>query len=138
VNEGLVGAEAGAAVANERMAILQDRWRSNCWIDVEIVNVILIPFNNHSKDAAGTRPAMAPNRVQGGGADDGVSRHRAPEVALCLNRFHSTRPHLSDGGMMNALSRREEDTLMKATKTHALKECDPLVKRTRNPLICLY
>lgn len=33
---------------------------------------------------------------------------------------------------MNALSRREEDTLMKATKTHALKECDPLVKRTRN------
>ena len=33
---------------------------------------------------------------------------------------------------MNALSRREEDTLMKATKAHALKECDPLVKGTRN------
>jgi len=30
---------------------------------------------------------------------------------------------------MNALSRREEDTLTKATKTHALKECDPLVKQ---------
>lgn len=30
---------------------------------------------------------------------------------------------------MNALSRREEDTLMKATKAHALKECDPLVKQ---------
>jgi len=29
---------------------------------------------------------------------------------------------------MNALSRREEDTLMKATKAHALKECDPLVR----------
>jgi len=26
------------------------------------------------------------------------------------------------------LSRREEDTLTKATKAHALKECDPLVK----------
>ncbi|KAH9857922.1 hypothetical protein C2E23DRAFT_718894 [Lenzites betulinus] len=29
---------------------------------------------------------------------------------------------------MNALSRREEDTLMKKTKEHALKECDPIVK----------
>ena len=35
---------------------------------------------------------------------------------------------------MNALSRREEDTLMKATKAHALRECDPLVKRKRNPV----
>ena len=29
---------------------------------------------------------------------------------------------------MNALSRREEDTLLKTTKTRALKECDVLVK----------
>jgi len=29
---------------------------------------------------------------------------------------------------MNALSRREEDTLLKATKARALKECDALVK----------
>jgi len=29
---------------------------------------------------------------------------------------------------MNALSRREEDTLLKTTKTRALKECDALVK----------
>lgn len=29
---------------------------------------------------------------------------------------------------MNALSRREEDTLLKATKARALKECDPVVK----------
>ena len=29
---------------------------------------------------------------------------------------------------MNALSRREEETLMKATKARALKECDPIVK----------
>ncbi|KAH7931123.1 hypothetical protein BV22DRAFT_30598 [Leucogyrophana mollusca] len=29
---------------------------------------------------------------------------------------------------MNALSRREEDTLLKATKARALKECDPIVK----------
>lgn len=29
---------------------------------------------------------------------------------------------------MNALSRREEDTLLKSTKTHALKECDAFVK----------
>lgn len=29
---------------------------------------------------------------------------------------------------MNALSRREEDTLTKATKARALKECDPVVK----------
>lgn len=40
---------------------------------------------------------------------------------------------------MNALSRREEDTLLKTTKTRALKECDPLVKgmlvdRARAPL----
>lgn len=38
-------------------------------------------------------------------------------------------------GVMNALSRREEDTLMKATKAHALKECDSLVKGARNTCI---
>jgi hypothetical protein len=49
---------------------------------------------------------------------------------------------------MNALSRREEDTLLKTTKTRALKECDALVKgphfpcgllilkRTFNPAVC--
>jgi len=37
---------------------------------------------------------------------------------------------------MNALSRREEDTLMKATKAHALKECDPLVKGMSNIFVC--
>ena len=31
---------------------------------------------------------------------------------------------------MNALSRREEDTLLKTTKARALKECDPAVKGT--------
>lgn len=31
---------------------------------------------------------------------------------------------------MNALSRREEDTLLKTTKARALKECDPVVKGT--------
>lgn len=29
---------------------------------------------------------------------------------------------------MNALSRREEDTLLKTTKARALSECDPVVK----------
>ncbi len=29
---------------------------------------------------------------------------------------------------MNALSRREEDSLLKATKAYALKQCDPVVK----------
>ncbi|KAI0724400.1 hypothetical protein C8T65DRAFT_704275 [Cerioporus squamosus] len=29
---------------------------------------------------------------------------------------------------MNALSRREEETLLKQTKANALKECDPVVK----------
>ncbi|KAI0639254.1 hypothetical protein C8Q77DRAFT_1152243 [Trametes polyzona] len=29
---------------------------------------------------------------------------------------------------MNALSRREEETLLKKTKEHALKECDPVVR----------
>ncbi|KAM6498227.1 hypothetical protein JOM56_006175 [Amanita muscaria] len=29
---------------------------------------------------------------------------------------------------MNALSRREEETLLKATKARALKECDSVVK----------
>ena len=31
---------------------------------------------------------------------------------------------------MNALSRREEETLLKKTKESALKECDPIVKGT--------
>jgi hypothetical protein len=44
---------------------------------------------------------------------------------------------------MSTLSRREEETLFKTTKAHALKECDPLVKgmfsvtclsRQRHPL----
>ncbi|ETW87322.1 hypothetical protein HETIRDRAFT_42095 [Heterobasidion irregulare TC 32-1] len=29
---------------------------------------------------------------------------------------------------MSTLSRREEDTLLKTTKAHALKECDSIVK----------
>ncbi|KAF9240895.1 hypothetical protein BU15DRAFT_45445 [Melanogaster broomeanus] len=29
---------------------------------------------------------------------------------------------------MNALSRREEDTLLKTTKARAMKECDPIVR----------
>lgn len=29
---------------------------------------------------------------------------------------------------MNALSRREEDALLKSAKARALKECDPIVK----------
>ncbi|KAF9044835.1 hypothetical protein BDZ89DRAFT_1058933 [Hymenopellis radicata] len=29
---------------------------------------------------------------------------------------------------MNSLSRREEDNLLKATKSYALKKCDPVVK----------
>ncbi|KAF9474479.1 hypothetical protein BDN70DRAFT_815651 [Pholiota conissans] len=29
---------------------------------------------------------------------------------------------------MNALSRREEETLLKTTKAHAMKECDNIVK----------
>ncbi|KAF8078494.1 hypothetical protein FPV67DRAFT_57840 [Lyophyllum atratum] len=29
---------------------------------------------------------------------------------------------------MNALSRREEETLLKTTKARALRECDPIVK----------
>jgi hypothetical protein len=32
---------------------------------------------------------------------------------------------------MDALSRREEDTLLKTTKAQALKDCDELVKRRR-------
>jgi hypothetical protein len=31
-------------------------------------------------------------------------------------------------GYMNALSRREEEALLKVTKAQALKECDPIVK----------
>ena len=48
-----------------------------------------------------------------------------------------------DPTRMSTLSRREEETLFKTTKAHALKECDPLVKgmfsvtclnRRRHPL----
>jgi hypothetical protein len=31
---------------------------------------------------------------------------------------------------MNSLSRREEETLLKTTKAHALRECDAVVKGT--------
>ena len=34
---------------------------------------------------------------------------------------------------MNALSRREEETLLKATKAFALKECDDVVKGNKDP-----
>ncbi|KAK0208364.1 hypothetical protein DFS33DRAFT_1302988 [Desarmillaria ectypa] len=34
---------------------------------------------------------------------------------------------------MNALSRREEDSLLKATKAYALKQCDPVVKGASLP-----
>ena len=37
---------------------------------------------------------------------------------------------------MSTLSRREEETLFKTTKAHALKECDPLVKGMSS-LTCL-
>ncbi|KAK0233241.1 hypothetical protein IW262DRAFT_1259118 [Armillaria fumosa] len=36
---------------------------------------------------------------------------------------------------MNALSRREEDSLLKATKAYALKQCDPVVKGASSPHI---
>lgn len=35
---------------------------------------------------------------------------------------------------MNALSRREEETLLKTTKARALKECDVVVKGLRRVL----
>ncbi len=35
--------------------------------------------------------------------------------------------------VMNALSRREEETLLKKTKESALKECDPVVKGEETP-----
>ena len=38
---------------------------------------------------------------------------------------------------MNALSRREEETLLKKTKEHALKECDPIVKGVLASQVCL-
>ena len=41
------------------------------------------------------------------------------------NRVNTQVPAVHD---MNALSRREEDTLLKTTKARALKECDPVVK----------
>jgi hypothetical protein len=36
---------------------------------------------------------------------------------------------------MNALSRREEETLLKTAKTRALKECDPLVRGMVDPTL---
>lgn len=36
---------------------------------------------------------------------------------------------------MNALSRREEETLLKATKSYALKECDDVVKGNKQPYV---
>jgi hypothetical protein len=36
---------------------------------------------------------------------------------------------------MNALSRREEETLLKTAKTRALKECDPLVRGILDPTL---
>ncbi|TEB39257.1 hypothetical protein FA13DRAFT_460431 [Coprinellus micaceus] len=36
--------------------------------------------------------------------------------------------HRRQAAGMNALSRREEDTLAKVTKARALRECDPVVK----------
>jgi hypothetical protein len=38
---------------------------------------------------------------------------------------------------MSTLSRREEETLLKTTKAHALKECDPLVKGAVAILMCI-
>lgn len=38
---------------------------------------------------------------------------------------------------MNALSRREEDTLISSTKARALQQCDPLVKGGRGFLLQL-
>ena len=40
----------------------------------------------------------------------------------------SVRPKGPDWLVMNTLSRREEETLLKQTKASALKECDPIVK----------
>jgi hypothetical protein len=59
-NEGLVG--AGEVVANERMAILEDRWRSSCASDEEIFGADIISFKMHTRDAGRTRPA-ASNQV---------------------------------------------------------------------------
>jgi hypothetical protein len=36
---------------------------------------------------------------------------------------------------MNALSRREEESLLKATKARALRECDPIVKGQPLPVL---
>ena len=43
-----------------------------------------------------------------------------------LSSFTSSSVPIS--GYMNALSRREEEALLKVTKAQALKECDPIVK----------
>ena len=39
---------------------------------------------------------------------------------------------------MNALSRREEDALLKSTKARALRECDPVVKGQNHVSSALY
>lgn len=78
VKVGLVGAEAGVAVANERMAILHDRCRSNCWSEAGIVNAILIPLRDHStRDTTGTRLVTKQSE---GGSNDGVFGSRAPHA----------------------------------------------------------
>lgn len=148
VNEVFVRGGTEATVANERMAVPQDRWRSNCGSEVEMAKVIVIPLKNHveMRRERGQRPGQCSNSLErqnksGQDRDDGVvcqGRLIRTQTILCLIR--STQPvhHPSGDGAMNALSRREEDTLMKATKANALKECDPLVKRMRNLLICLH
>lgn len=52
-------------------------------------------------------------------------------VTNSMNRTRKTRSgHPFRSTIMNALSRREEDNLLKATKSYALKKCDPVVKGT--------
>ena len=83
-NECFVEAGVGAweVVANERMAILQDRWRSSCASWEDTLRAITIPFQMPTKDAEATRPIPS-NKVDlvrlregdlvaGIGADDGV------------------------------------------------------------------
>ena len=55
---------------------------------------------------------------------------RLSRKARFLNQPRSRGPLRQSPTRMSTLSRREEDTLFKATKAHALKECDPLVKGT--------
>jgi COX assembly protein 1 len=49
-----------------------------------------------------------------------VSRPQAPRSGFLVQLFRTL--------FMNALSRREEDTLLKTTKARALTECDSIVK----------